>query len=190
MGGVVVRNYGIWPQLLEFLGETEADVLVPAFKAAQHEYGLGLIDEDEAWARYTAATGKALPPHEGTLMGKFFTPTLDEPTVAIIRELKRQGIRVVCGTNTGDAHYTAHVQLGQYSVFDEVYASHLMHLAKPDPAFFTHILNAEGIKPEEAFFTDDWAINAEAAAKLGIAGFTYTGAETLRHSLNSIGLLV
>ncbi|MDR1025418.1 MAG: HAD family phosphatase [Treponema sp.] len=190
MGGVVVRNYQVWPLILDFLDRKEEDVSSPGFDKAHHDYGLGLINEDDLWAQYVKASGRDIPPHEGSLMGKFFTPTLDQPTVAIIQKLKALGISVVCGTNTGDAHYTVHVRLGQYDIFDRVYASHLMHLAKPDPAFFTCILEAEGVKPEETFFTDDWADNIEAAVKMGIAGFLYTGADTLKGHLNSLGLPV
>jgi putative hydrolase of the HAD superfamily len=188
MGGVVARNIHIWPQLLEFLGQKESDVLVPEFQKAQHEYGLGLISEDEIWSRYTRATGKAVPPHEGSLMGKFFAPLLDEPTVQLIRDLKKQGLRVVCGTNTGDAHYVIHNKLNQYAVFDKVYASQLIHISKPDAAFYYHILDAEGAKPAEAFFTDDYAQNVEAAAKLGITAFLFTDAAALRNDLRSIGI--
>jgi putative hydrolase of the HAD superfamily len=80
--------------------------------------------------------------------------------------------------------------LGQYAVFDKVYASHLMGLAKPDADFFTYILKAEGMKPEEVFFTDDLARNAEAAAGLGIASLAYTGADALRVWLCSLGISV
>jgi HAD superfamily hydrolase (TIGR01509 family) len=53
-------------------------------------------------------------------------------------------------------------------VFDHTYASHLIHLAKPDPAFYRHILDAEGAAPAQALFLDDREVNVEAAAGLGI----------------------
>lgn len=188
MGGVLVRDINCWPEISAFLGVEESVVRDPAFSETQRQYGLGRIGEDEIWRRFTRITGKPVPPHEGSIMGRFFTPHPDQATADVINELKARGIRVVCGTNTGDAHYAIHQELGQYSIFDRVYASHLIHLAKPDPAFYTHILNAEGVKPEEAFFTDDWPPNAEAASKLGMASFTYTDADTLRSQLHSLGI--
>jgi putative hydrolase of the HAD superfamily len=184
MGGVVVHDIYCWPEILAFLGVEENIIKNPAFSEIQHQYGLGYIDEDELWRCFTRITDRPVPPYEGSIMGRFFTPHLDQATVDVINELKARGIRVVCGTNTGDAHYAIHRQFDQYSMFDQVYASHLIHLAKPDPAFYTHILDAENVEPEEAFFTDDWPPNVEAASKLGIAGFTYTDADNLRNRLH------
>lgn len=190
MGGVVVRDINCWPEISAFLGVEESIIRDPAFSETQHQYGLGHIDEDEVWRRFTQITGRPVPPHEGSIMGRFFAPHSDQATVDVINKLKARGIRVVCGSNTGDAHYTVHQQLEQYGIFDRVYASHLIHLAKPDPAFYTYILDAEAVKQEEAFFTDDWPPNVEAASKLGIAGFIYTGADPLRNQLRSLGISV
>jgi putative hydrolase of the HAD superfamily len=186
MGGVMVRDFRVWPRLLAFLGYGEGERPGQRFYEAVRAYELGACDEDAVWERYTALTGKALPPHEGSLFGAFFTPRPDEPTVCVIKALKEQGLRVVCGTNTIAAHYRIHEQLGQYAHFDRVYSSHALHLAKPDPAFFRYILAAEGASPGEAFFTDDMAENVDAAVKLGIAGRIYTDADALRAQLRDI----
>jgi putative hydrolase of the HAD superfamily len=188
MGGVLVRDIECLPRILAFLGCGEEELRRPGFQRAQHEYGLGLIGEGELWRRYEELTGRKVPPYGESLLGKYFFPRLDEPTAELLLKLKARGGPVVCGTNTGDAHYQAHLRLGQYAVFDRVYASQLMHLAKPDPAFYRHILNAEGVPPEETFFTDDFPKNVEAARALGIAAFTYTGAEALREQLASLGI--
>ncbi|GHT64938.1 hypothetical protein FACS1894110_05650 [Spirochaetia bacterium] len=185
MGGVMIRDFHIAPRLFLFLGFTQGSFaeIDPLLGEAMAAHGRGEITEDEFWRKYTEISGRAIPPHEGSLLGKFFTPRMDEPTVAVVRELKKRGMRVVAGTNVIDAHYEAHQRLKQYDIFDKVYASHLMGIAKPDPAFYTHILEAEGLGPKEAFFTDDVKENADAAAKLGLAAFTYTDAATLRSHL-------
>jgi hypothetical protein len=51
---------------------------------------------------------------------------------------------VVAGTNTLDVHYRIHAELGDYEAFAHTYASHLIHVAKPDPAFYRHILDCRG----------------------------------------------
>jgi FMN phosphatase YigB (HAD superfamily) len=104
----------------------------------------------------------------------------------VIRELAA-GARVVCGTNTIDCHHEIIGELGLYDCYAAVYASHLMGLAKPDPAFWLAILEAEGAAPERAFFTDDSAENVEAAARLGMAARLYSGAERLRADLLELG---
>lgn len=190
MGGVVVQGYQIWPRLRRFLGYVEHEAIAPAFNIVMAEYCRGLISEGEVWKRYTRITGRALPPHEGSLMTKFFTPCMDAALGELLLKLKARGIRIVCGTNTIDAHYAVHKRLGQYDDFDTVYASHLIHKAKPDTAFFTHILAAEGALPEETFFTDDRPANVEAAAALGIAAFVFSNAAALANQLRAAAILV
>lgn len=203
MGGVMVRDFHIMPELLAFLGLTETSshpskephAHLASFSQIDkrlidelHRHDRGEISEDEYWIQYTVFTGRTLPPHEGSLFGKFFHPKMDEPTVQVVRELKTAGMRVVAGTNVIDSHYIIHQKLNQYAVFDKVYASHLIGLAKPDPEFFAYILKAEGIQPDEAFFTDDMIENVNAASGAGLNAFLYSGAAALRGQLLSLGL--
>ncbi|MCX8014374.1 MAG: HAD-IA family hydrolase, partial [Rectinema sp.] len=104
----------------------------------------------------------------------------------IVRRLARHH-RVVCGTNTIDCHHEINIRLGMYEPFHAVYASHLMHVAKPDPDFWRYILRAEGVHPEEAFFTDDSQENVDAALALGIHARLYTDAESLARQLRDCG---
>ncbi len=56
--------------------------------------------------------------------------------------------------------------------YDEVFDAHFysceVGAAKPDPAYFSHVLQTLGVAPEEALFLDDTAVNVESAAALGI----------------------
>ncbi len=191
MGGVLIRDFQMAPELLPFLGIKEN-----SFKAADgrlHDallrHGRGEISEDEFWTFYTEISGRALPPHEGSLFGKFFHPVMDEPTLRVVEDLKAAGMRVICGTNVIDAHYKFHMETKQYAVFEKVYASHLMGIAKPDAAFFEYILAEEKIRADEAFFTDDMIENVDAAAMAGLNAFLYTDAAALRGHLHSLELL-
>jgi putative hydrolase of the HAD superfamily len=191
MGGVMIRDFHIAPELLPFLGFAENSFAEIDKRLGKEllRHGRGEISEEEFWKRYTEITGRTLPPHDEALLGKFFHPRMDEPTVEIVRELKAAGMRMVAGTNVIDAHYTIHRKLGQYAVFDKVYASHLMGIAKPDPAFYEHILRAEGIQAADAFFTDDTAENVSAASVAGLNAFLYTTADALRKHLCMLGVL-
>jgi putative hydrolase of the HAD superfamily len=192
MGGVMIRDFHCGPRIREFLGhpgETDFSGGDPRLGELLGRHCRGLIGEGEFWEAYTEITGERIPPHQGSLWGKFFTPRMDGETVELVRALKGRGLRVVCGTNVIDAHFRIHQERGQYSPFDKVYASHLMGVQKPDPAFYTTILSAEGLRPEEAFFTDDLEENAGAAAKLGMEALTYTGADALGVRLRALGLL-
>ena len=113
------------------------------------------------------------------LFRMFFHPVLNKETVELINELRKKH-RVVCGTNTIQSHWENHLERGDYTYFDQTYASNKIGAAKPDTDFFTVILEAEGYKAEEAFFTDDKIENCQAAASLGINAIQFTSASDLR----------
>jgi putative hydrolase of the HAD superfamily len=119
----------------------------------------------------------------------YFDPRPNRETAAIITGLRNAGFRVVCGTNTLEAHYRKHRERGDYDMFDAVYASHRMGVIKPSPEFWLYILNQEQADPGAAFFTDDLEENTEAAEKLGIAVHLFTGAEGLGAVLKAGGCL-
>ena len=90
------------------------------------------------------------------------------------------------GTNTIEPHYLVHSRNGDYDIFDRVYASHQIGLVKPDPAFYTYILEREVCAPEESVFVDDAGENVAAARKLGIHGLLFTDAAKLRCDLAAL----
>ena len=180
MGGVVSQNTNVAPEIaayLDFNGTKMIEYARDDFIALT----TGTISTGEFTRRFAAKSGRTL---EEDLLTRFFEPELDRDVVAIIEGLKRQN-RVVAGTNTITPHYELHLQKGDYEIFDAVYASHLMGLAKPDPAFYTYILDQERCSPEQAVFIDDVQANVQAAETLGIRSLLFTGAEQLKKDLNS-----
>lgn len=109
----------------------------------------------------------------------YFHPVINPGTVELIQALKKKH-RVVCGTNTIQSHWENHMERGDYSYFDQTYASNKIGAAKPDKHFFELILEAEGCDPKDAFFTDDREENVKAAASLGINAELFTSAEELK----------
>ena len=71
------------------------------------------------------------------------------------------------------------MERGDYTFFNQTYASNKIGCAKPDPHFFELILEAEQTAPEDTFFTDDRANNVAAAASLGIHAELFTSAAEL-----------
>jgi putative hydrolase of the HAD superfamily len=181
-GGVLIRNHMVLPAVAESLGlapEALRKLLPPDMEA----YSRGDFDGAEFWRRFQARTG--LRPSDNS-WGAHFKPTRDEPTFALVRELAR-GARVVCGTNTIDCHHDINERLGMYDCFHTVYASHLMRRVKPEPGFWLDILEAEGVAPGDAFFTDDSPENVEAARALGLESRLYVDAASLRRDLAALG---
>jgi len=65
--------------------------------------------------------------------------------------------------------------------FDHQFHSFQVGLAKPDPAFFTHIVDTLGVAPEEAVFVDDMAVNVRGARKAGLNAVHFAGTDTYGH---------
>ena len=165
VGGVMVDGFNVGPQIAQQFDMT-LEELRPLLEDAGYELlHTGRISSPEFWDRFRANTG--LPVHD-EYWGTFFRPTRRPRMYDLARRLKAAGARVVAGTNTLDAHYRIHQEQGDYDVFEHTYASNLIHVAKPDPAFYRHILDAEGVPAQDALFIDDHPVNVEAAAALGI----------------------
>lgn len=161
----------------------------PSLVDVLQEHSKNNITEAQMWEQFTLKTGIVVPPYKGSLWAKYFKPDLDEAMLGLLRELKEKGFRIVCATNTEPAHYEHHKAMDHYAVFDTVYASCEMGKAKPEPEFFTHILEAEAVLPRQVLFIDDYAINCEAAAGLGIHAYRYTDPADLRWALYDLGMI-
>lgn len=165
VGGVMVDGFDVGPEIAARLGLAVSE-LRPLLRAADFELlHTGRISSPEFWDRFRARTGLAV---DDEYWGAFFRPVRRPRMYDLVRRLRDAGERVVAGTNTLDAHYRIHTELGDYAAFAHTYASHRIHVAKPDPAFFRHILDAEGVAPAQTLFVDDVEANVHAAAGLGI----------------------
>ena len=175
MGGVVVRNHDVLPDVAEYLGISMEEGRVwgrDLFVTLME----GKLSNQGFWAAFSQRSGITI--EKDDLFGRFFHPVLDESVHSLILRLREQN-RVVCGTNTIEEHYCFHLNRGDYSVFDAVYASHKIGIAKPKPEFYQHIMNQENFSPSQTIFIDDSVKNVEAAQHLGIFSFHFTGYERL-----------
>jgi len=175
MGGVLCCDFNDIPIISEYLGITEENFFIYSGENFR-ELLDGKIDSNEFWVRFSLRYGKKI---KEELFGKFFNPGTIRETKDIIKQLKSNS-RVVCGTNTIDSHYYYLLNQGSYAIFDEVYASNLMGISKPDPDFYRYILRKEEIKPENTVFVDDSEENIISAQKIGINSILFTDSDSLR----------
>lgn len=192
MGGVMIRDFHIAPELSEYLGYGKMDSLDKidtSLAEAVELHSIGKITEKQVWEMFSSSTGKKVEYETESLLGKFFHPVLDQATVDVVKKLKENNIRVICGTNVIDSHYRIHNTLHQYDIFDKVYPSHLMGLRKPEKDFYISVCKKENIKPEECFFTDDIEENVSAASACGLCARLYTDAEKLESDLKELDLI-
>ena len=181
MGGVVAYNTDVFPEVFAYLGITGDQFLTFAGQDLQ-KLMTGKVAADEFWRGFSTRYGKKV---DEELFGKFFNPALDQGVIEIIKQLKNDS-RVVCGTNVFDSHYDYLMHRGNYDIFDAVFASNKIGLAKPHPDFYRYILDNEGIGPGDAIFVDDDAENVSAATKLGITSILFTDSQSLGRQIKRL----
>jgi glucose-1-phosphatase len=175
MGGVVVQNFDVFPKIFQTLNISENKF--DEYSGNNFLQLLeGKISSEQFWGSFSKNYGS---PIKQDLFKEFFQPTTDLEVVGLITELKHSA-RVVCGTNVIDPHYDYLLEHQNYDLFDLVYASHKMGIAKPDQNFYRYILGQENIDAAESCFIDDTRENVDAAAQLGMKAIHFTGAASLK----------
>ena len=186
MGNVVSTSVDILPPLSARLGVPIEEL---RRVCADDFFGLttGIISTESFWETFKERFGVAV---QEEYLSSLFTPLLDREMTRLLENLKSQGFRLVCGTNTIESHYRIHRERGDYDYFDFVYASHLMGTAKPDPRFYRAILEGEGYldKAGSALFVDDLEQNVQAARSAGLEAHIYSGVDSLCRCLGRYGI--
>lgn len=150
---------------------------------------LGIDDEGEGIVAVSAATKQLMHDYEyGNISTDTFLNTLQEycfpgTTIEQIREawlsmldelpqerldfiarLRKEGYRTVLLSNSNELHWDPiweQYNLGSY--FDHVFASHHLHMAKPNQDIFDHVVREAKIK--EAVYVDDLEKNRKAGER-------------------------
>ena len=182
VGGVVYGRTNVWRKAAEELGVSYRKFNEYATLSGIQGFQRGLISQEYFMKVFQHLTHHRTPED---LWTRFFDPAPIPETIDVIERLKKR-FRVVAGTNTVTPHYEVHTQREDYAIFPKVYASHLIHLAKPDPQFYTHILQAEAVSPVESVFIDDSIQNVESALKLGIHAIHFTEGKALQEALSPL----
>ncbi len=185
MGGVVTNTFRM-DSIYKKLNMEQADfykICALEERNISDLLNTGKITTEQFWMEFNRRTQLVIPdknitPVEHDLFRLCFHPSKNLETVELIKQLKKKH-RVVCGTNTIQSHWENHMERGDYSFFNQTYASNKIGCAKPDPHFFKLILEAEETEGKDAFFTDDKMENVAAAASLGIHAELFTSAAEL-----------
>lgn len=150
---------------------------------------LGIDDEGEGIVAVSAATKQLMHDYEyGNISTDTFLNTLQEycfpgTTIEQIRKawlsmldelpqerldfiarLRKEGYRTVLLSNSNELHWDPiweQYNLGSY--FDHVFASHHLHMAKPNQDIFDHVVREAKIK--EAVYVDDLEKNRKAGER-------------------------
>jgi putative hydrolase of the HAD superfamily len=184
VGGVLVRIHRSWPEVcravgLESRGNWTGEANALAYQTMMDLLGTGQISEQEWSERLSIAVAGSYTPAE--LVRILHGWTLGEyPGIgALVDELHAHSVETACLSNTTHGHWIRllHEQDGQplagAPTFPGVkrlrhhFASHLLGLAKPDPAIYRAFEAATGRAGADILFFDDLLPNVTAARDLG-----------------------
>lgn len=176
MGNVVVKNIHMLGKISRRLGLDKEE-----FKADYHNYDFAMMDGtlpiEAYWEHVRTKFGIKV---EGNPFAKDFTPHFNDEIVDLIKALRSEGKRVVCGSNTFAPHWDILERMGALALFDKSYASHEMGISKPSRQFFEHILSKEKTEAGKTYFIDDYEENIVQASTMGMQCLLYN--EGIRQS--------
>ena len=152
---------------------------------------LGIDDEGEGVVAVSAATKQLMHDYEyGNISTDEYLHTLQQycypgTTIEQIREawlsmldilpqerldtiarLRQAGYQTVLLSNSNELHWDPiweQYQLGNY--FDAVFASHHLHMAKPNQEIFDYVTSHVAIDPEQTIYVDDLEKNRKAGER-------------------------
>ncbi|MGA0557981.1 HAD family hydrolase [Larkinella sp. VNQ87] len=165
-----IRNFAA----LSGLGEDEVESLWREHGLTL-QYETGLID-DAAFRQHVRQLLRNDSWADEVIDTAWNTVLLDLPVERVERVRQLTGeYRLFLLSNTSPIHIAGVnkilAALGQPSleqIFERVYYSYEVKLAKPSPEIYQHVLSTSGLNAEETVFLDDNPHNIRAAAELGI----------------------
>ena len=115
---------------------------------------------------------------------------VDDDALDLVAQVRAQGVGCYLATNQQD-HRRAWMrdELGIDEHFDEVFYSAELGAMKPDPDFFTAILDRIGLPPAQVGFVDDNVDNVATARALGIQAIRHdprSGSRVLGDEINQL----
>lgn len=165
-----IRNFAV----LANLPEEEVRALWQQHQFVNH-YETGLID-DEAFRGHVRRVLNNDAWADEVIDTAWNTVLLDLPVERIERIKELNGkYRLFLLSNTSPIHIKQVNQVLRSmnqpkleELFERVFYSYEVRLAKPSPEIYQYVLNQAGLLAEETAFFDDNALNIRAAAELGI----------------------
>jgi FMN phosphatase YigB (HAD superfamily) len=139
------------------------------------QFELGLISPGQLREEIRKATGNNLSDDAINRAWNIVSAGFTKESIETVIKLNRR-FRLFLLSNTNAIHevyynnqlYEAHGIKNLADIFEKVYYSHHLHMRKPDPEIFEHVLQDSHLIPEETLFVDDTIVHLESASRLGI----------------------
>ena len=188
LGGVVVHG-----GYMNFIKHYCKDCLSPLgqkrLARLEREVNLGEISEIEFYRQIQKIFEIKVSPkrmHE-LIVSKMKT---DRALAHLIPSLKKA--KVVMFTNS-IGHMAQEVlgrrRLNHHKLFEKVFDSSDLHIAKPDATAYRFVLHKIGVKPNQAIMVDDRALNIRGARRVGMHGIVYKNSRQFKKALTKYELV-
>lgn len=152
--------------------------------------GIGAIDEQEYWERFLEITNCKVPlPAESLLLREYRKNfSFDAEMLAVVRDLKSNGVRLAVLSNTVPPHSRFNREVGLYDHFDVQVLSDEVGVRKPSPRSYLMTVGRLGVRTDQSFLVDDLVENVVAFEALGGRGVLCESARQVRRDLKLLGL--
>jgi len=167
--GVIQRTAGNWRERFAAMLDdaTDLDAFVAEIFAAERPCLTGVVDFPAQLAEVLRRWRSRTTVEQALLV--WTNIEVDRDVVELISNLRRSGVKCCLASNqqAHRAHYMSG-PLGYGSLFDREFYSCRVGHAKPDVAYFEHVLADLGLAPTQALFIDDVEPNVVSARQVGI----------------------
>lgn len=151
-------------------------------------------DAGRPWVEAVAEAGARFPQYEAAIRAyhERWPETLNgalEDSVALLKRLKNQGVRVLALTNwSNETFHFAEEQFPFLQEFEGIVVSGYEQLIKPDPRIFNLLIERYGLNPAQTVFVDDSPRNVEGARAVGLHAVQFSNAAKLEEALAQLSL--
>jgi putative hydrolase of the HAD superfamily len=177
-------------QFAALAGLTRAE-FVALYATTRGPCDRGVMSPAEYWPYVATLVGTSYSPPQIerlTAMDLHIFRGVDSSLLGLVSELRRAGLRTgILSNMQPDLLRILRAQADWLDLFDVHVFSCDVHLVKPEPEIYRHLLRQLEALPEEVIFVDDMPRNVEAARDLGIHALLYRSVAQLRDELRCIG---
>ena len=178
--GQACQRLGINPELFFVKADAEhTSTVCHGISASEAitDYQVGTISSDQFLSLVLSHCGKGITREMVVEAWNACIGLIPRWRLDMILELRRRGYHTHLLSNTNDLHWEE-IKRRYFSeegytcadLFDNIFVSHEMHLAKPDPEIYRHAVRQIGRPAAQCLFIDDALVNVEAAQCEGLQG--------------------
>ena len=138
-------------------------------------YQTGDVETDEFLGMLQKCCAKLVSKDEIVNAWNSCLDGLPKERLEMVKSLRAKGYKTFILSNINDLHWEyikqEYFKKQGYKVshlFDAAFCSHEVHMAKPDPLIYRHVLKEIGSNGDDCLFIDDSSINVEIAMNEGI----------------------